>query len=151
MLAGEDGSPTTWPGEPLRTACRCNHRRHVLEHIIAKCEVVNESNGGMATDQGPKRPRAEFMRQMKRGPQGLVLGHQLWNLPHEQREWTPAKKRGTHARRRLDKKQGVKSVFTQLDNGAMELRHVGRKRRQLRVRQPPGEPKPRRNPNRDTY
>ena len=77
--------------EPLRTACRCNHRRHALEHIIAKREVVNESNGGMATDQGHKRPCAEFMRQMKSGPQRLVLGHQLWNLPHEQREWTPAK------------------------------------------------------------
>ena len=71
--------------EPLRTACGCSHRRHALEHIIAKREVVNESNGGMATDQGPKRPRAEFMRQMKRGPERLVLGHQC-GICHTNRE-----------------------------------------------------------------
>jgi hypothetical protein len=38
-----------------------DHRRHALEHIVAKHEVVNESRRRMAHGQGCERPCAEFM------------------------------------------------------------------------------------------
>jgi hypothetical protein len=59
--------------ELFRTPRRYNHRRHALKLIVTKDEVVNESRGGVARNQGGKCPRAEFMRQMKRGRQRLVL------------------------------------------------------------------------------
>jgi hypothetical protein len=67
-----------------------DRRSHALEHIVAKREMVKESRGRMAHDQGRERPCADFMRKMKCGPQHLVPWQERRNSPEEQSEWTPA-------------------------------------------------------------
>ena len=84
MLAVNDAA-----GEILSVLLRCNHRRHAVEDIIAKDEVVNECSRGMANDHGPEDARTELMRPKKLGRQRTVLWEQLGNSPKEQCEGTP--------------------------------------------------------------
>jgi hypothetical protein len=121
--------------------CRRYHRSHALEHIVAKYEVVKQSHAGMTRDQGRERPSAEFMRRMKCSPQHIVPRYQLWNLPHEESEWTPAKECGEHARHGLAEKQRVQGVFTQLNRSAMQCGHLRGERRQAGIGQPPSQAK----------
>jgi hypothetical protein len=68
------------------TPLYCHRRNHALEHVVTKNEVVNERSRGMTGDKEPEYPGADMMRQMKRGPQRPVLGHQFWNLPQKYSE-----------------------------------------------------------------
>jgi hypothetical protein len=122
-----------------------------LEDIIAQDEMVKERCCGVTHNQGTESASADLMRELKSVPQGRVCGDKGRNLPREYSECASPEYRVTQTRQWLDEKQGVKTEFADLNNGAVNLFHAARKWRKLRVSQSPRKPRYSHCPNRQPH